>query len=252
MQKKVNHSFRKFLHIIETLLDTPLSPLSKAYQKRKLKPWITKGLLTSINKKNQEKFCRAKNDENKHTLHYEFKKYCNTILKLTKITKSKHYQTFFLNIRKTLNKHGRELNQLSIFPKKQTKLFKYIKLDDQEVTNPFEIQYSFNKCFCTVAQKIEDRIIHTDTKYQDFLDNPASQTFFLSPTDKEEIEQLIKSLSSTKTTGPASIPRNMLKMFENKLKTPLSNLVNLYSECGAFPKILRTSSATPIYKKDDP
>ena len=248
MQKKVNHSFKKFLHIIETLLDPPFSPLSKAHQKRKLKPWITKGLLTSINKKNQEKFCRTKNDENKHTLHDEFKKYCNTTLKLTKITKSKHYQTFFLNIRKTLNKLRRALNQLSIFPK----LFKYIKLDDQEVTNPFEIQYSFNKCFCTVAQKIEDRIIHTDTKYHDFLDNPASQTFFLSPTDKEEIEQLIKSLSSTKTTGPASIPRNILKMFENKLKTPLSNLVNLYSECGAFPKIPKTPSVTPIYKKDDP
>ena len=53
-KKDVNHSFREFLNIIETLLDTfaPLSPLSKADQKKKLKPWITKGLLTSIKKKN--------------------------------------------------------------------------------------------------------------------------------------------------------------------------------------------------------
>ena len=107
-KKDVNHSFRKFLNIIETLLDTyaPLSPLSKAGQKRKLKLWITKGLLTSIKKKNQiyKKFCRVKNDQNKHTLHEEFQKYCNTILKLTKINKSKRYQTFFLNIRKILKK----------------------------------------------------------------------------------------------------------------------------------------------------
>ena len=117
-KKEANHSFRKFCNITETLLDTyaPLSPLSKADQKRKLKPWITKGLLTSIKKKNKiyKKFCRAKNDQNKHTLHEEFKIYQNTILKLTKINKSKHYQTFFVNIRKTLKKHGRELNQLLI------------------------------------------------------------------------------------------------------------------------------------------
>ena len=46
-KKDVNHSSRKFLNIIETLLDTyaPLSPLSEANQKRKLKPWITKRTL---------------------------------------------------------------------------------------------------------------------------------------------------------------------------------------------------------------
>ena len=49
-KEDVNHSFRKFLNIVETLLDTyaPVSPFYKADQKRKLKPWITKGLLTSI------------------------------------------------------------------------------------------------------------------------------------------------------------------------------------------------------------
>ena len=36
-----------------------------------------------------------------------------------------------------------------------------INVDDQEVTNPFETAHSFNKFFCTVAQKIEDKIIYT-------------------------------------------------------------------------------------------
>ena len=62
----------------------------------------------------------------------------------------------------------------------------------------------------TVALKIEDKVIHTDTKYQDFLDNPVSQRFYLSRTDPEQIELSIKSLSSSKSTGPASIPTNVL------------------------------------------
>ena len=130
--------------------------------------------------------------------------------------------------------------------KKSNKTINCIKLKDQEVTNPFEVVHSFNQFFCSVVQKIEDKIIHTYIKYQDFLDNSASQTFFLSPTDPEEIELLIKSLNSNKTTGPASIATNILKMFKKELKIPLSKLLSLSFECGAFPEILKTNSVTPI------
>ena len=40
-------------------------------------------------------------------------------------------------------------------------------------------------------------------------------------------------------------------MFKKELKTPLSNLLNLSFECGAFPEILKTASVTPTCKKDD-
>ena len=40
-------------------------------------------------------------------------------------------------------------------------------------------------------------------------------------------------------------------MFKKELKTTLSNLVNLFFECGAFLENLNTASVTPIYKKDD-
>ena len=149
----------------------------------------------------------------------------------------------------TNHHHHQGIKSIINISKKSNKTINYIKLNDQEVTNPFEVARPFNQFFCTVGQKIEDKIIHTDTKYQDFLDNPASQTFFSSPTDPEEIELLIKSLSSNKTTGPASIPTNILKMFKKELKTPLSNLLNLSFECGAFPEILKATSVTPIFKK---
>ena len=77
------------------------------------------------------------------------------------------------------------------------------------------------------------------------------QTFFLSPTDPEEIELIIKSLSTNKSTGPANISKSICKIFKLKLKTPLSNLVNLFFECRAFPEILKIASVTPIYKRDD-
>ena len=45
---------------------------------------------------------------------------------------------------------------------------------------PLKLHILSTNFFCNFVQKIEDKIIHTDTKYQDFLDNSASQTLFLS------------------------------------------------------------------------
>ena len=77
------------------------------------------------------------------------------------------------------------------------------------------------------------------------------QTFFLSPTDPEETEMIIKSLSTNKSTGPSNISTIICTMFKLKLKTQLSNLVNSFFECRAFPEILKIASVTSIYKRDD-
>ena len=47
-------SFDRFFQIIETLLDTyaPIEKLSRKKQKLILKPWLTKGIMTSVKKKN--------------------------------------------------------------------------------------------------------------------------------------------------------------------------------------------------------
>ena len=53
-KKDVDESFKSFLNIFEILLDTyaPVVSISNSEKKLKLKSWITKGILTSIKKKN--------------------------------------------------------------------------------------------------------------------------------------------------------------------------------------------------------
>ena len=79
-KKDVNESFKSFLNIFETLLDTytPVVPISNAEKKLKLKPWITMGILISIKKKNiiHRKANRAKDPERKTTFN-QYKKYKN-------------------------------------------------------------------------------------------------------------------------------------------------------------------------------
>ena len=67
--------------------------MKKTYKK----PWITKGILVSIKKKNKiyNKFCQAKNPERKRSLHETLKKYRNIIANLIRINKEKHYKKYF-------------------------------------------------------------------------------------------------------------------------------------------------------------
>ena len=74
-----------------------------------LKSWLTKGIMTSVRKKEYplQKFIRARRDEEKATLHNQFKAHRNTINKFTKISEGNHYQKYFhehkKNVLKTSN-----------------------------------------------------------------------------------------------------------------------------------------------------
>ena len=105
------------------LLDTyaPIQKLAKAQSKLKSKPWLTRGIMTSIKKKNKiyKKFIKAKTSTEKNIL-YEFKNYRNLITKLRRISKARHYHHYFTDHKKrTCSKLGKELNYF--FPE----VFKY-------------------------------------------------------------------------------------------------------------------------------
>ena len=75
----------------------PITKLSLMEMKSSDKPWLTKGILKSVNKKNDiyRKFVRAKNLHSKEFYHLEFKRYKSMINRLTRINKSKYFKTFF-------------------------------------------------------------------------------------------------------------------------------------------------------------
>ena len=126
-----------------------------------------------------------------------------------------------------------------------------LKVDDQQATDPFVISNFFSKFFTTIAKKIESKIVQTDKKYSDLLDNPLEKMFFPTPAEPNEVQSLIKTWNLKKAAGPNSIPTKLLKVFDKTISFPLSNLINLSFEKGIFPKSLKITSVIPIFKKVD-
>ena len=97
----VNYSVSTFLNLFDSILDkhAPFKVLTNKQMKSLNKPWITKGILTSIDAKNKlhKKYLKSTNITTKNELFFKFKRYRNSIANLMKVSKKQHYATFFNN-----------------------------------------------------------------------------------------------------------------------------------------------------------
>ena len=105
----VDLSSELFLKKVEKLINfwAPLQIVSNKQKKLLNKPWLTSGILKSIEIKNRlhKRMCRARDPLHKEELANKVKNYKNTILKLTRKSKANHFNKYFhdnkLNIFKT-------------------------------------------------------------------------------------------------------------------------------------------------------
>ena len=61
----------------------------------------------------------------------------------------------------------------------------------------------------------------------------------------------LKSLATSKATGPDGVPNFLLKMVAEGLAAPLAKLFNYSLEQGIFPNCWKTANVVPLYKKGE-
>ena len=113
-----------------------------------------------------------------------------------------------------------------------------------------EISNIFNNYFSSIASKTKLNVSFSHKHFPDFLKNRSSISFFISPSDKTEIENVTSSLDSNKSVGPNSIPTKILKLLKNDILSQLSEMFNISFSSGVFPSILKIAKVIPIHKKD--
>ena len=58
-------------------------------------------------------------------------------------------------------------------------------------------------------------------------------------------------MKTNKASGPNGIPTNILKLFKKEFSKPLSDMINMSFNQGAFPNIPKIANVIPIHKKGD-
>ena len=105
----------------------------------------------------------------------------------------------------------------------------------------------FNNNFTSIAEKTKSNIFQPK-HYTDYLSNTNTNTFFLVPTDKNEIHFIISSLDSHKSSNPNSLPMKILKLLKNDISQQLSDIFNMSFLTGQFLSVLKIAKVIPIHK----
>ena len=118
------------------------------------------------------------------------------------------------------------------------------------LTDPLRIANIFNDYFSSIAKKTKTNFKFSNKSFQDFLHLLNEDSLFITPTDAHEVNLIISSLNSDKSTGPNSLLTKILKPLKNEISTDLVDVFNLSFSSGVFPSILKIAKVIPVHKKE--
>ena len=109
-----------------------------------------------------------------------------------------------------------------------------------------------NVYFTNVGKTFSSKLKPTLFSYKPFLKQPFTKSFFLVPTDPNEIQFLISSLKNKNTTSSHDIPTKFLKLSNNLISSWLANYFNHCMTEGEFPDLMKIAQVTPVPKIPHP
>ena len=109
-----------------------------------------------------------------------------------------------------------------------------ISIKNITTTVPHSIEFNYRTITDPEAMSNVSNIKFLPKHYTDYLSHTNTNTFFLTPTDKNEISFIISSLDSHKSSGPNSIPVKILKLLKNDISQQLSDIFNMSFSTGQF------------------
>ena len=89
-----------------------------------------------------------------------------------------------------------------------------IEFNNKTIIDPTAISNVFNNYFISKAKKTNSNIKFSPKYYTDCLSYSNTNTFFLTPTDRNEISLIISSLDSHKLSGRNRTPVKILKLLK--------------------------------------
>ena len=255
----VNHYSTNFLHIFNQILDVhaPMVEVkvSKKQAKRNAKPWITTEILKLIKLKDKtyQQLIKEEDTTIKNELKASYNQQKNEITKL--IRKSIHFNNYFVKNSKNIKKLWAGINQIINKSNTHNNIPVSIEIDIDgnvnTIVDPKEIANTFNSHYTTVADKILKKRKYSGNKsFNSYLKNPNSLSYMIKPTSPREIEDIISKFDTSKSTGPNSIPQQVIQSIKKSIAIPLSNMFNMSFLEGKCPSMLKISSIIPIFKKD--
>ena len=235
--------FQKFLNIIKESLQkhAPFKKASHKQQKLRKKPWITRGILKSINHKNKLRQQSLKGDN--HTKK-TFKVYRNKLTHIKELSKNLYYNELISKSKHNFALIWKSINNIT--QRTKTKKNNHLVYDSKQICE------TLNDHFSVIGPRMA-RNIHPPSNTCKFtnlsLINDSLTSFYVNPISTNEVLRHLNELKLSKSVGSNGIPIRYIKMASCIIAPTLTKLYNYCIEEGTFPNILKIEEVKPIYKK---
>jgi len=237
-----------FYEILNKHVESSQRIIKITNKNRKLKPWITNGLVKSIKTRDKLKkqILKHKDDE---ALQERFKTYRNTLNTLIRSTKEDYYKSKLNEVGNNSRKIWQIMKEITDTPKTNS------NLADINITHE-NITLTENKSKSNAFNKYYTNICDTLCSARDV--HPLNQNFktlerslFLLPITDSELIQHISSLKANSSYGVDNIPISCIKQNHHLFIPVLKHIFNLIFRTGIIPPEFKHSIITPILKNGD-
>lgn len=237
------------INTIKKHIDTATEQITSKSKAKKLKPWITQGIINSIRQRDKLKKISAITRQNDDCRKY--RAYRDQLSTLIKQTKNRYYTQKFEFYKMDPKKTWKLIRQATNEKEKNQSIVQAV-IDDagRELDNSKEVAESFNTYFRQIGKKMASKIIPPNVKF-DVEKNKNNMSMFLRAINENELIIQINSLKNNSAPGWDGITVQILKDNHLCLLQPLLHLVNLIFKSGHFPECFKKAIITPIHKSGD-
>ena len=246
----VNESYDSFMDKFSNVYEEcfPLKTTDKK-SNRCRRPWITKGILKSINRKNRLYKVSLRNPDVKHKTAY--KNYKNKLTNTIRFSKHRYYSDMFLSLQGDMKKMWMNINNL-LGRKKSNSMPNNMYFENKKFTSKQDIANQFNSYFINVGSNLAKSISKSSFSFKQFMSCQDTESFFIKPTSVHEILTLSSNIKISKADGPDGISPRVIKECIHSIVNPLCDIFNMSLCTGIVPDKLKTAKIIPLFKKDNP
>lgn len=250
-----NSNLEKYVESINTLHDKHCPIITRKFRKHrdKKQPWMTSGILTSLNRRdklNWKKHKMSEDDPRRPVLKAQIDNLSKILRRICTSARNSYITNLFQTYQSDIKKTWHTINTL-LSRKSTNSTPEKLNIDGTLITDKLTMANAFNDFFSNVGPNLAESIPHSEKHFSSFLKIRQNRNFLFTEISPETVINIIKTFNAKTSVGCDGFSNKVLKSIKEEIATPLSKFINQSFSTGIFPDLLKKARVVPIFKKGD-
>ena len=229
----------------------PVTKLSNKQSKIFRKPWMSSGILKSMERRDElfEKWLKTKDPLTRNA----YNKSRNRVNRIIKAAQKKYDASLIEKSQSDVKKFWKNVNALTKRKQKAgSSLPTSIKINDTETINDAQsIANHMNNHFVQKGAILASKLPRSNRNILQSMGPRNPHEIVFENASTSEVVDTGNALNAKMSTGSDNIPSILIKWLLQIIAPILADIFNAFVNLGTYPDILKTAKVTPLHKKGD-